>query len=316
MEKISREKALEIMKRNAGRRNKVNALKEIAYNAGRNISFDPEKYGEGLLDQLETGLCSFLDQLPEEVRDEYEEKYIDKYKEWLYAMSRTFSQMITGAGGWNARVMRRWEKANSAERAACQRLIDWSQKVIKRCNRKERLTGWAEVERLQAILEDLQHKQEVMRETNKIIRSAKMADIEKLDAIVALGFSEEKALILMDDEDDRKWWGAGFAPFELSNNNAKIKDVEKKIKRHERLASKEDEEKEYVWGVTRIAYSEERYRFIFDGKPAKEVIQLLKSNGFKWSPSNSAWQRQITTNAKYAFEKVIEKLQEMQEKAI
>ena len=51
-----------------------------------------------------------------------------------------------------------------------------------------------------------------------------------------------------------------------------------------------------------------RYQIIFDGKSEVKVRELLKSNGFKWAPSQNAWQRQITANGKYAFEKVIKAL--------
>ena len=82
------------------RRAKVNACRELARRSGQMISMDPDRWGENMLDSMESGLTHFLEQLPEEVRGEYEERYIEKYKEWLYAMSRCFSQMITGAGGW------------------------------------------------------------------------------------------------------------------------------------------------------------------------------------------------------------------------
>ena len=57
-----------------------------------------------------------------------------------------------------------------------------------------------------------------------------------------------------------------------------------------------------------------RYQIIFDGKPEAEVRTLLKSNGFKWAPSQGAWQRQITTNGKHALNSVVEKLKEMEAK--
>ena len=55
-----------------------------------------------------------------------------------------------------------------------------------------------------------------------------------------------------------------------------------------------------------------RYQIIFDGKPDAEIRTLLKSNGFKWAPSQGAWQRQITSNGKWALKKVVEKLKEME----
>ena len=285
------------------RREKVNACRKLAIASGRMISMDPERWGENMLDSLESGLEEFLSKLPEDVRDEYEDKYIAKYKEWLYAQSRCFSQMVTGAGGWNAATIRRHEKTNAAEHAAYERLQAWTEKVIKRCNRQERLTGWAEVERLQSKLDDLQKSQEMMKAANKIIRDKKLAEVEKVDELVALGFPEEAALRIMDP--NHGWWGAGFAPFELSNNNAKIKDTEAKIARHTAMASQEDESTEYPWGTFRADYSDERYRFIFDQIPDEEVRKLLKDHGFKWSRRNNAWQRQITVNSKYVVHHII-----------
>ena len=290
------------------RREKVNACKELAKRSGQWTSFDTERHAEVMLDSMESGLSEFLNQLPEEVRDDYEDRYIEKFKEWLSAQSRCFSQAITGAGGWKPATFRRHEKTNAAERNAYNRLQEWCEKVIKRCNRQERLTGWAEVERLEAILEQLTENQENMKAANKIVRSKRLAEVQKVDELVALGYTEEIAIKLLSI---RGWWGAGFAPFELSNNNARIKDTEAKIHRHRALAERGaggDEVHEHPWGKVVVAFADERYRFIFDGKPEPDVISLLKSNGFKWSPKNSAWQRQITANAKYAVKRVIEVL--------
>ena len=291
------------------RRAKVNACRELARRSGQMISMDPDRWGENMLDSMEVSLSEFLAKLPEEVRDEYEDKYIDKYKEWLYAQSRCFSQMVTGAGGWTAATFRRHEKTNAAEHAAYERLQAWAEKVIKRCNRQQRLTGWAEVERLQEKLDELTRLQEMMKGANRIIRSKKLAEVEKVDELSALGFSDQQAMDLMNGDG---WWGAGFAPFQLSNNSAKIRDTERKLKQHQNMAEKEDSEMTYEWGTLRRDYSEERYRLVFDGKPSKPVIDLLKGHGFKWSPKNEAWQRQITPNATYTLERlVLPKLEEI-----
>ena len=291
------------------RRGKVNACKELARRSGQMISMDPDRWGENMLDSMEQGLDEFLNHLPEDVRQDYEDAYISKYCEWLSAMSRCFSQAITGAGGWKPATFRRHEKTNAAEKAALDRLNVWCEKIIKRCNRQERLTGWAEVERLQLKLDDLKELQEKMKAANKIIKSKKLAEVEKVDELVAIGFKEEHAIQLIDPS--LGWWGAGFAPFQLSNNNAKIRDTEAKLKRHINMAQTENEETEYPWGSLRVDYKDERYRFLFDGKPSQEVIDLMKENAFKWSRQNMAWQRQITPNSRYAVRNMIEKLNVM-----
>lgn len=290
------------------RREKVNALRELAVRSGRNISMDPDRWGEHMLDSLEISLGKFLQQIPDELKDEMEDAYIEKYKEWLYAQSRCFSQMITGAGGWTPAVHRRHEKTNAAEHAAYERLQAWAERVIKRCNRQERLTGWAEVERLQEKIDNLTRSQEMMKAANKIIRDKKLAEVEKVDELVALGFSESAALKLMEPDFCGR---IGFASYALTNNLAKIKDAEARMKRHAAMAERAtqgDEEHEYPWGKIVVCFSDERYRFIFDGKPSQEIINLMKSNAFKWSRANMAWQRQITPNAKYAVKRMIEEL--------
>lgn len=55
-------------------------------------------------------------------------------------------------------------------------------------------------------------------------------------------------------------------------------------------------------------FNDGRIRFRFDGKPRQEVIDIMKSRGFKWSPSNKAWQRQNTPNGVYSAKRVIEEL--------
>lgn len=47
-----------------------------------------------------------------------------------------------------------------------------------------------------------------------------------------------------------------------------------------------------------------RLQLIFDGKPSTETRKILKSNGFRWAPSYSAWQRLLNDNAEYALSQI------------
>lgn len=51
-----------------------------------------------------------------------------------------------------------------------------------------------------------------------------------------------------------------------------------------------------------------RLQLKFDGKPDADTRTVLKQNVFRWSPSNGVWQRQLTDNAKFALQRVIEEL--------
>lgn len=49
----------------------------------------------------------------------------------------------------------------------------------------------------------------------------------------------------------------------------------------------------------------DRIQIIYDGKPERDVINKLKSNGFRWSPSQGAWQRQLNRNGRMAVNRVM-----------
>lgn len=285
------------------RRESVNKIKELAYRAPQGISHDPERFGEHLLDSLEVELQNFLGKLPNEVHAQYESAYIEKYSEWLRAMSRCMSSMITGPAKF---PVKRMERMNNYEHSARQRLDEWASKVIKRCNTKHRLRGWDEVERLQHKVDTLTELQERMKSINKVARDKKLTDAEKIDSIVALGLTEENAKELLHPE--YSWAGVGFASYQMINNLAKIKDAQARLDRLTAMLGNEDSEEEHIWGTLAWVYSEERVRFLFDDKPDRDTISLLKSESFKWSPSNSAWQRQITPACKRAVARIIEHL--------
>ena len=153
-------------------RKSVSELEKMAVNSCRGISLDPERMGKHICIECSEELDEFLANIPEELQAEYEAKYLNKWREWLAALSRCYSVLVTGPARFNNR---RHEKMNDYERAARQRLRDWSEKVVKRINRQQRLTGWQEVERLQSKLDTLTELHERMKAANKIVRSKKMS---------------------------------------------------------------------------------------------------------------------------------------------
>lgn len=275
----------------------------MAVNACRMISMDPERMGKHICIECSEELNEFLAQIPEELRAEYEAKYLQKFREWLAALSRCYSVLVTGPARFNNR---RHEKMNDYERAARQRLKDWSEKVVKRINRQERLTGWQEVERLQNKLDTLTDLQEIMKAANKVCRSTKLSEVEKVDELVALGIKEKDAVMLLHPT--QSWQRAGFESYQLTNNLAKIKATQAAIERHKAMAEAEDKEIEFNGGRVVVCNSDERMRFYFDEIPSLEVRNIMKRNAFKWSPKNGAWQRQLTANCKFDTKRILAEL--------
>ena len=89
----------------------------------------------------------------------------------------------------------------------------------------------------------------------------------------------------------------GFASYALTNNLAKIKQAKERIDSITKLVEKGDEEVPFEFGTIEINNDDARIRLHFDCKPDEAMRDKLKKNGFRWSPSNSAWQRQLTNNA-------------------
>lgn len=152
------------------------------------------------------------------------------------------------------------------------------------------------IEKLRAKVTSARNAQEKMKAANAIIRKSK-STAEALPSLIAQGFSEESARkLLIPDFCGR----LGFPAFELTNNNANIRRMEKRIEEMEKALAAADVEicgAEYTY---REDIEENRVMFIFEGKPEAEVRDILKSHSFRWSPSRSAWVRQLTNAGRFA----------------
>ena len=94
-----------------------------------------------------------------------------------------------------------------------------------------------------------------------------------------------------------------YPAYALSNNSAEIRRLKKRI---EELENKPRYEGwKFNGGVVEIDEAENRLRIRHDEKPAQEVLDELKLNGFRWSPRNGAWQRQITPAAMRAARRIV-----------
>ena len=152
------------------------------------------------------------------------------------------------------------------------------------------------MQKLRAKLEEMERCQAQMKAANQAIRRHK-TDEARAAALVALGFSEAEAQTLVKPDYVGR---LGFPAFSLSNNNANMRRVKDRIAELERAAIRQPREEEAEGYTYREDTEENRVMFVFDGKPVENIRQLLKSHGFKWSPSRGAWVRQLTANAIYA----------------
>ena len=92
------------------------------------------------------------------------------------------------------------------------------------------------------------------------------------------------------------WEKQPFSSYDLTNNNSQIKRLESKLNE----VSHGFAGWEFSGGHAEANTEIDRLQLFFDEKPDEGERANLKANGFKWAPSQNAWQRQLTDNAIYA----------------
>ena len=176
------------------------------------------------------------------------------------------------------------------------------------------------VKKLKSKIETLEQRQDLMKRSNKIIKAAYKSGVTcpesdgwgpylcKLRALPnGAGYTERTAAALIVPD-----WGTsvGYQKYQLTNNNANIRRLKLRLKDLETKAEAETK-RETLEGICEIVQNveENRIQFIFDGKPSADIRGIMKSHGFRWAPSQGAWQRQLTNNAKYSARLAIKALQ-------
>jgi hypothetical protein len=103
-------------------------------------------------------------------------------------------------------------------------------------------------------------------------------------------------------------YGSPFPAYELASIRGKIERTE------QRLAELDKREQQAAQPQTGTAFDGgqivrnidlNRLQILFDAIPDADTRAALKQNGFRWSPKNQAWQRQLTDNAERAARSVL-----------
>lgn len=255
---------------------------------------------------------SLIDKLPDDLKEKGEviaDRYARRLAEWYNKQFRIemICPSVMISGGSNFPVKKK-EKQNAAQDRHYQEYQE-IQRIPEKINKLSRgssviKSGDADAsEQLRQKVEKLESLQAEMKAVNAYYRKHKTLKGYK-------DYTDEKAEKL-DEAIKDSLYGVPFPPYELTNNNAKIKNTKARIPQLERLKkAAETAADEYKTDLFKVVENAKimRLQLIFDGKPDADTRAVLKKNGFKFSPSNTTWQRQLTQNAKYAVKRVIDEL--------
>lgn len=154
------------------------------------------------------------------------------------------------------------------------------------------------IKKLRDQLEQLQARQQHMRAVNDAHRRF-LKDPSSLERAV---LSEEDKARIRTYEPAYSWEPHPYAPFQLQNNSANIRRIQKRIAELEQQAARADQPSVVTEcaGYTVIEnFAINRLQLKFPGKPPEAVRTLLRRNGFHWSRTEVAWQRMLNQHAKY-----------------
>ena len=157
----------------------------------------------------------------------------------------------------------------------------------------------AAVEKLTARIEYIREQHERGKAMNKHWR--KYATMKGFPGLT------DEAAAKMDEEINsirEEYWRLPYARM-TANVTANIRRLEQR--RDSILKQREagDAEQTFKGFTVKQSGADGRLYILFDDKPEADARDILKRNGFRWSPRNKVWQRQLTDNAKYTLKQYV-----------
>lgn len=277
-------------------------------------SFDPEGRGARTIKDYESELSSDTETMQDEEKERYVLNYKKHFSKWLSAHSNCASSAITGGSGFN---VRRAEKANNRERAAYDNFRLFRERALKAIEKRREENKpkiQKEGELAQRVLADLADSAKTIHEINKSLypgsKSLFVANMySRIETVAKRGGVEivQKAINFI-----REFNANNSVVITERHKFFKLLEVAKNVvARIEATANAENDVKQNDSFNVVENLQEDRLQIIFNDKPNEAVRDLLKKNAFKWSPRFSAWQRQLTPNAKIAFNRIEKQLIEL-----
>jgi hypothetical protein len=255
--------------------------------------------------------------------EELTERYVRLWSAWQRAGSRVANWMVTGPAKF---PVARNEKALASEDRRYAELKEFTSgaasRAVKRAKAAQRAAigtsglKSAELDDLRRRLQGREDRQELMRSINAAIRKARLKSGATADQVqqacaaagVTIGAATAQAVATPN------YLGKiGFESFQLSNNNAEIRRLRDRVAQVERALAAAQADEEAGAAPARTVgnceiienAAEDRLQLVFPGKPDDQLRHALKRYGFRWSPRNGAWQRQLTANARQALSYVL-----------
>ena len=153
------------------------------------------------------------------------------------------------------------------------------------------------IEKLTGKLTACKERQEWMKEVNAYYRKhGTIRGMPRMTEQMAEKLEAEMKIVT--------WDPMPYPRFQLTNNNAEIHRLEKRIDELSKAQTLGFEGWEFDGGKAVANTQKSRLQLFFDEKPDESKRTMLKRYGFRWTPTEGAWQRLLNDNAIYACDRI------------
>ena len=290
-----------------------------------NLSLDPERRARGQLNMLAERLNAFATFLLQTARDgggidvgaemeRFARRHLELTQEYWAKESHCASSAVCGPANFPvARNQKRLDASAKAATAVDDHLVI-AKKAVTRTAFPHGAPGGPirgdnpDAPRLiREKIAALQAEQERMKAANTALRGLKGRSNEAMvqGLMLAIHCDEAEARKIVKPNYLGK---RGFEPWQFQNNSAEIRRLEARLSEIEAARSRpaEKAERELPGGIRIVENADaHRIQILFPNKPSAEMREKLKRNGFRWAPSNGAWQRHLNEAGRDAARRIL-----------
>lgn len=158
--------------------------------------------------------------------------------------------------------------------------------------------------KLREKIAELKAKQALFREINRVhAHFLKSPEAPKTVAAIA-ALPEPWQFAVRNYVPRYSWEPHPIAPYQFQNLGGNLRRYKERLEQLEkqRAAAPQPDIVGTIGGL-RVSVIENaqanRLQIVFSGKPSSEVRQTLKQSGFRWAPSEGAWQMQLHNRARW-----------------
>lgn len=149
---------------------------------------------------------------------------------------------------------------------------------------------------------------EARQARSKAINAAHVRYLKNPATLETANLADDEKIMIRNYKPAYSWEPHPFAPYQFQNLGATIRSVRERI---ERLAAQDEREtketEDDLTGMRMVQNAEaNRVQIFFPGKPEEAVRGELKHRGFRWSPTEGAWQRHLNNGGIYAADSFME----------